>query len=161
MKITYIKITIIFIFLATISFAQEGEYIDSIKMYAVRWNGKTPYAKNVDGIKKLPKYYFATSGSSLNSFFVDYEDCVNKLSNDKTITTSQNLLNVVVVLIFNNGNKVEIGFDTKGNYFFKEKWHSINYEFYYTLFKYFSNEIIPGKILYESKKKYKDCIWDE
>ena len=161
MKTTRIKLLLIFIVITAFSFAQENEYVDSIKIYAIRWNGKSPYAKNAEGIKKLPKFYFATSGASLNTFFIDYEDCINKLNSDKNITTSENLLNVVAVFVFNDKRKIEIAFDTKGNYLFKEKWHKINYEFYYTLFKYFSNEIIPKKILLDSKRKYKDCIWDE
>lgn len=155
------KIILLFIFIASITVAQENYGIDSIKIYAIKWNGKYPYAKNLEGIKKLPKYYFATTGTQLNTFFNDYEDCVNKLGNEKNITISENLLNALVILVFYDKKEIELGFDTKGNYLFKGKWHKINYEFYYTLFKYFSNEVMPEKILKTSKNEYKDNLWND
>lgn len=156
-----VEIIITFLFIVMLCPVIHGQdvNVDSVKIYAIKWNGKYPFARNPEGLKKFPKFYFETNGSRLNTFFIDYDDCIKKLQNEKNQIKEGGFLVSLVILVFSDKKQAEISFDSDGNYFTNGKWYKVNNELYYTLFKYFSNEIISEKTLKGCKEKYRGDFW--
>ncbi|MGQ0828677.1 MAG: hypothetical protein ACT4ON_09805 [Bacteroidota bacterium] len=160
-------LTIIFFiqFIYSNNYAQSDsgeEEITYIKIYSVEWNLKSKLAYTIDNFKDRYRYYFEYKENNLETMFIDYDDCIEKLSSQKIISSdsaSEDMIRDYVELYFGKKKKIELFFDYKGNYYFQKKWHSRNDGFYYTLFKYFSNEMISKKLIEEAKKNFKDPLW--
>ncbi len=137
--------------------------INKIKIYAVSWNAKSKLAHTIYNIKKYHTYFFQTEEIELNNMFIDYNDCVSKLSSRESLFTSDTVKKVTTKVLaelhFGNKKVISLFFDQQGNYFYANKWHKINSELYYLLFKYFSNEIVPQTTLDEAKRNYQDDFW--
>ena len=161
MKTSFI---VLFLSICIFSFGQsDTNTVESIKIYAVSWNALYTMPRKIDNIKKTHIYYFETKDSDFEKMFLDYSDCINKLSSQKELalkdSIKKNRTNVLAELYFGNKKVVSIFFDNDGNYYFTDKWHVKNYGLYYLLFKYFSNEIIPQAVINDAKKNLKDDFW--
>jgi len=139
--------------------------INSIKIYSVEWNLKSKIPYTIDNFKNYYKYYFETKENDLENMFLDYNDCVEKLASQKELILSDSIktkkINALVELAFGKNKKVELFFDYKGNFYFRNKWHARNDGLYYILFKYFSNVIISQPSIEEAKQNVKDDLWHE
>lgn len=150
---------IVIIILTTVSslLSQNG-LIDSLKIYAIKWDAQYTFARNNEGLKQFPLYCFQSNGAELNTFFLNFDDCVSKLHSGDSIAKGGSL-RALVSIVFSDGKTVDVSFDSDGNYFFQQKWYKVNSEFYYTIFKFFSNEIVSDKTLQKCKKKYRGPFW--
>lgn len=141
--------------------AQKEAAINQIETFAVSWDAKYNLARNPKNIKQYHEFYFRNGNTEdFNKMFLDYNDCVEKLTKQKTLTdsSSNRFVNVLVEISF--GKKiVSVCFDRQGNFFYGNTWHVKSNEMYYLLFKYFSGEIVPPKVLEETKSNYKDDFW--
>jgi len=94
--------------------------------------------------------------------FDDYEDCVEKLHSQDTIQVLSNnkkiLVNVLVELSFGE-ERVDLYFLRTGDYLLDNIVYKRNSGLYFSLFKYFSNELIPEDILLKSKEAMVDIYW--
>lgn len=136
-----------------------SEDIDSIEIYAIRWQPGRPYARSPKNFKDLSEFYFSTSEIYLNVFYTDYDEFFSNLDSRLIARDSIHYLNSMVILTFVNKKKLVLYFDLNGNYFFNDKWHMVQPELYYVLFRYFSNIIIPSSTLDYCKKKYRGDFW--
>ena len=104
-------------------------------------------------------FYIRTSGYVFADIYDDYYSAKKIISNNSIINDSlgQNryLINSMVKFNFQEGTIV-IYFDYKGNYFYDDCWYNIDYNLYYNLFKYFSDELIPKATIEEAKNKYEN-----
>ncbi|MBA3680508.1 MAG: hypothetical protein H0W73_05000 [Bacteroidetes bacterium] len=156
---------IICIFFSTDIFSQKNESGDKkIKIYSISWNTAYKLARTTKNIKQKYIYYFETDVTWLDVMFLNYEDCIEKLSKQKVIASADSLskairTNVLVELCFPNKRIVKVYFNNEGDFYFNGNWHKRNDGFYYLLFKYFSDEIIPPTTFQEAKKNYKDKLW--
>jgi hypothetical protein len=113
----------------------------------------------MDKFKEFHEYSFNIKDDDFDNMFPDYDECVKNLNSWDTLKTKPSFLNSLVEITFENGEKLEVFFDMKGHYFFEGNWHKINNEFYYLLFKYFSNELIPNAVLNSAKNNSKGDFW--
>lgn len=148
-------------------FSQKNNQEDKeIRVYAVSWNTSYKLAHTTDNIKQTSLYFFKTTEPWVNIMFDNYEDCVQKLNSRKVLDLPEDAsgtkvkTRVLVEILFDQKNVIKVFFDNSGNYYFNNKWHIRNDEFYYAIFKYFSNEIIPETILLETKKNSKGGLWN-
>lgn len=162
-----IRLLVFILFLSFYSFSQKKEQKDKeIKVYAVSWNTAYKLARTTENIQKTALYFFKSNETWVDVMFSDYEDCFQKLTKQKTIELPDNFsgskvkTRVLVEIVFKPKKIIKVFFDNEGNFFFDNKWHVRNDEFYYLLFKYFSNEIVPEKILSTAKSNFKDELWD-
>jgi len=158
------KICFILFFLFPIfTKSQNIVEIEKIKIYLINSNAKYRSAIGIEDFKANYQYYFETSGDILYKMFYDYNDCIDKLKTKTSIIYEREtkLLNSLVELQFSEQKVIQIYFDIKGNYYFMGDWHKMNNELYYILFKYFSNEILPQKILGLSRKLSRGDFWYE
>lgn len=157
---------ILSIFLLTVlvghkGLAQKLTGISQVQVYAVSWDAKYNLARNPKNIKQFHEFYFKNGNTEdFNKMFLDYNDCVEKLTKQKTLTdsSSNRFVNALVEISFGK-KKVSVCFDRQGNFFYGNMWHVKSNELYYLLFKYFTGEIVPPKILEETKSNYKDDFW--
>jgi hypothetical protein len=139
--------------------------VRSIKMYSVEWKLMTKFPYTIDNFKKYYKYYFETKKHDLEVMFMDYNDCVGKLSSQKELILPDSIsgetkkINALIELTFDKEKTVSLFFDSRGNYYFQNKWHVKNDGLYYLLFKYFSDVIIHQAVIEDAEKNYKDKLW--
>lgn len=152
---------IVLLFWANSLLAQKANAVTKIQVYAVSWDAKYNLARNPKNIKQYHEFYFKNGNAEdFNNMFLDYKDCVEKLSTQKALSdsVSNRFVNALVEISF--GKKtLSICFDKQGNFYFNNVWHTRNNELFFMLFKYFSNEIISQKVLEETKDKYIDDFW--
>lgn len=139
------------------SFAQcklKNNEIKKVKIYLVEWNINTKLPYTIKNFKKFYRYYFEINKCDFDDLFFDYAECIEMLSSQKSIssdTAASNFVRDYVEIRFLKGKKVKLYFDIIGNYYFKNKWYSRNDSLYYALFKYFSDLLIPQKIISQAK----------
>ena len=140
--------------------ANDSGKVDSVQMYLIEWNKKRRFAVGMRNFREHHEHYFKTDGLVFYRMFDDYQDCVNKLSSRDTVMYDNGtLLNSLIELKFQDGNTVEIFFDIRGNYFFNDSWYKMHDDFYFILFRYFSNLIIPNGLLDEAKRNLNEGEW--
>lgn len=132
--------------------------VKSIEVYAIYWEVKMPFAIRMEKFEESSFIYYKNSVEDLYLLFYNYEDCKSKLNSYPEIN-NDGLLNSMVILHFDQGSSVKLYFDLKGNYYYDGKWHVKNCELYVNFFKYFSNVIIPEKILEECMSEYRGDFW--
>lgn len=141
--------------------AQKSVEVSQVQVYAVSWDAKYNLARNPKNIKQYHIFYFKNGNTEdFNKMFLDYNDCNDKLSKQKVMSdsTANRFVNMLVEISFGK-KKVSVCFDRQGNFFYNNLWHVKSNELYYLLFKYFSNEIVPPKVLEEAKSNSKDDFW--
>lgn len=159
-------ILLLFIYVQVNGFCQPKEKIDkTIKIYAVSWQKAYRLARTINNIRQNYIYYFETEAVWLNKMFLNYEDCINQLASQSEVITSDTVsgkfkrTNVLVELYYSDTKVVSLYFNDEGDFYFQDKWHTRNDELYYSLFRYFSDELIPASTLELSKKNHKDGLW--
>lgn len=146
-------------------FSQENENADNkVKIYCVSWNTNYKLARTTENIEKKYIYYFETDAVWLNVMFLNYEDCIEKLSKQQIIASPDTVIkairtNILAELHFSDNKIVKVYFNNQGDFYFNKKWHKRKDNFYYFLFKYLSDEIIPPTTFQEVKKNYKNKMW--
>jgi len=143
------------------SIGQDINDIESISIHSMRWNVNRPFIPSTENFKEFSYFVFTTSDTGLETFFNDYDDCVESLSADWNLTVEHSRINSLVELYFLDGQMLELFFDTKGNYFFQGKWYNMHDEFYYTLFQYFSDVLIPEDVLKKAEISFRGSFWYE
>lgn len=154
------KILLLLLLIVLYSSSYSKDYgLTKIKIYLVKWNARYTIVRNIDNIKREYLYYFEVLDDNLINMFSDYSDCINKLEMQDTINHQYNSCNACVELFFCR-KKITIYFSNSGDYFFNTKWYKVNYGFYYLLFSYFSNELIPPETLNKAKSNMKHkSLW--
>ena len=133
-----------------------------VKMYFCAWERYYSIARLNTNIQELHSFYFESHMSDVMHQFDDYEDCVEKLHSQDTIQVLSNnkkiLVNVLVELSFGE-ERVDLYFLRTGDYLLDNIVYKRNSGLYFSLFKYFSNELIPEDILLKSKEAMVDIYW--
>jgi hypothetical protein len=120
----------------------DNDGIKRVKIYAVEWDIKSKFAFTIDNFKTRYSYYFEIPELNVDDLFMDYNECVELLSSQKTISSdsaASDYIRQYVELRFYKRKTIKIYFDIRGNYYFKNKWHVRQDGLYYNLFRYFSD----------------------
>lgn len=134
---------------------QPKGMIKYIRLYLLEWNTKRKFAVSCDQMKEYYEHYFTIQPHVFNETFIDYSDCIIKLSSGQTEDHYQShLLNSLVEIKFYNAPIVSICFDIKGNYYFNGTWYEMKDDLYYILFEYFSDVIVPDNVLKKAREGY-------
>lgn len=118
--------------------------IRKVKMYFVTWSSHYKLPRSIENFKKYHIFSFETKSIDFETIFsdaLDFEDFISKCEVDTNNNTR--LLNSMVELHFKKAKVVKLFFDIKGNFFYAGVWYEKNDDFYYLLFRYFSDNIVP------------------
>jgi hypothetical protein len=149
------KKNIVVLILLFLSFVVQGQNIRKIIIHGVSFHQRTPTATTIKNIKSRSYYVLKADYNLLNNVFYDYKSCHKLLISQDTFQPISRDICFAYVDIFFNCRKVTIFFKPTGEYYYKGKWYKANYELFYCIFWYFSdNRIVPNNIL----KKGEDII---
>lgn len=152
-------ICILLIFLISDSFSQNQAIgVTKIKIYMVKWYSHYHIVRNIENIKETYLYFFKMKDNELAYYFDSYTDCISKLKSQDTVSHKYNSCNICVELFFKK-KKLSVYFKNNGEYYFDGQWYKINSGFYYNLFSYFSEELIPPETLNKAKQNANINFW--
>jgi len=143
------------------SFAQDTISLVTIKIYLVDWQSHPTRPYSLENFNGSARYYFETGAEDFHKMFLDASEQNESLESYiefKDASVKHHSINAMVEFIYNHDTLI-VFFDIDGNYYYKNKWHARHNEMYVLLFKYFSNELIPEKILKAAKKNYRGDFW--
>lgn len=138
--------------------------IKEVYIYLREWNATYVRAGTSRNFKDENIYscFFKQKNCDFSLMFDDFIDCDKKLKSSEIIDSigTYRGINSMVEMYFTNNKTITLCFDGLGNYLYFEKWYKCNYNLYYLLFKYFSNELIPIKTLKKAKNKFNGGYWN-
>jgi len=138
-----------------------GEDIIRMEIKCIPWNSKYGRIHNVQNFKKSYEYYFKTEETDLENMFLDYADCIKKITSQRVLfkDSGKVIVYALVKIQFNKFKKVELYFNWNGDYCFKGVWYKRNSGLYFEIFKYFSDELFSQELLNECHKMSSDGFW--
>jgi len=147
------------------SFAQKdsSSVIEKTIIYLRDWDARYKIPGTPANFKneRIFEFQFAVNSGDLSGLFDNYSDFKTKLSSSDTIASFDFIreINALVEFVFSDGKVEEVSFDAEGNYANDGKWYKCNYSFYYSLFRFFSNDIVPNKTLNKAKRHAVIGFW--
>ena len=115
----------------------------------VRWDANFSQRRTPSNIVAKHEFRFVSKNLDMDRLFVDAEDVNKKLTDQPLYPDSavySHSINALATFFF-AGKHYDVYFDNSGNFLFNDTWHQPNWGMYYSLFRYFSNEIVSEKVL--------------
>lgn len=139
------------------SFIKQNDPI-TVKMYLVEWNTKYTVIRTIKNIKETHLFYVESKETDLNDIFLNYDDCIKKLSSQDTLSGLSAGTNAYVEICFKT-KVAKLYFKDTGEYFYAGNWHKCNSALFYHLFRYFSNDLVNKAALDKAKSNVNDNLW--